>query len=81
MLPPHELDTFLLAVEQAVDLARTGKPADGYEALLAGLHRTNEADDEPWAAELVVCYRDALERFVALYGVGVRKSFGTRTAG
>jgi hypothetical protein len=70
MLPPHELDTFLLTVEEAVDLARTGNAAHGYEALLAGLHRAAEAEDEAWAAALVTHYRGALERFAATYGVG-----------
>jgi hypothetical protein len=44
MLPSHELDTFLLTVEEAIDLARTGHVAEGYEVLLAGLHRATGAD-------------------------------------
>lgn len=44
MLPPHELDSFLLTVEEAVELAREGNAADGYGALLAGLHRAGEAE-------------------------------------
>jgi hypothetical protein len=72
MLPPHELDSFLLTVEDAVDRAREGNAADGYETLLAGLHRAREAetDGEMWAAELVTRYREAVERFAELYGVG-----------
>jgi hypothetical protein len=36
MLPENELASFLLTVEDAVDLARDGDAADGYEMLLAG---------------------------------------------
>jgi hypothetical protein len=70
MLPAHELDTFLITVEEAIDLARTGQAADGYQALLAGLYRAKEAGGKPWGDELVTRYRDALERFAALYGIG-----------
>jgi hypothetical protein len=45
MLPDHELDTFLMRVTEAVDLARAGDVADGYTALLAGLHRAREMAD------------------------------------
>jgi hypothetical protein len=72
MLPSHELDAFLLTVEEAVDLARTGNAADGYTALLAGLHRAREADSDgaTWAPDLVARYREAIERFAEMYGVG-----------
>jgi hypothetical protein len=72
----------LLTVEDAVDLvrclclrrlrARDGDPAEGYTALLAGLHRAREAeaDGETWARELMTRYREALERFAEMYGVG-----------
>jgi hypothetical protein len=70
MLPDKELSTFLLTIEQAIDLARTGNAADGYQALLAGLHRAREAAGEPWGVELETRYRGALERFAALYSVG-----------
>jgi hypothetical protein len=71
MLPPHELDSFLLTVEEAVDRAREGNAADGYEALLAGLHRAREAetDGATWAPELVARYREALERYPEVYSV------------
>jgi hypothetical protein len=69
MLPDNELCAFLLTVEEAIDLARTGKAADGYEALLAGLHHTREADDQPWSVELITRYRDAVERFAEMYSV------------
>jgi hypothetical protein len=59
-LPSHKLDTFLMTVEEAVDLARTGNADDGYEALLAGLHRATEPEGEPWDAELVTHRRAVL---------------------
>jgi hypothetical protein len=68
-------------VEEAVDLARDGNAADGYEALLAGLHRAREAetDGATWGTELVTRYREALGgdpceviRQVAEEGYGVK---------
>ena len=49
-MPSHELDTFLLTVNEAVELAEEGKAADGYTTLLAGLSRAREAveDGQPW---------------------------------
>jgi hypothetical protein len=72
MLPDHELDTFLTTVTDAVDLARTGDVADGYTALLAGLHRAKEiaAEGEPWGQEWVTRYRKALENFAREWRVG-----------
>jgi hypothetical protein len=64
MLPRHELNAFLTTVTDAVDLAREGDAAEGYTALLAGLHRAEQAqaDGELWAEELASRYREALER-------------------
>jgi hypothetical protein len=72
MLPDHELDTLLITVTDAVDLARAGDVAEGYTALLAGLHRAKEvaAAGEPWAGELVSRYREALENFAREWRVG-----------
>jgi hypothetical protein len=52
MLPRQEIDTFLMAVTDAVDFAREEGIADGYTVLLAGLDhaREAEADGETWAA-------------------------------
>jgi hypothetical protein len=49
-LPEHELTTFLVTIMEAVDLARDGDVAAGYEALLAGLHRAEQVRDDgkPW---------------------------------
>jgi hypothetical protein len=72
MLPDHELDTFLITVTEAVDLVRAGEVADRYTALLAGLHRAREMADtgEPWAAELVRRYREAVENYAREWRVG-----------
>jgi hypothetical protein len=70
MLPRNELDLFLVMVEDAVDLAREGDAADGYEMLLAGLHRARDVEGEPWGEELVSRYLEALDRFAGLYGIG-----------
>jgi hypothetical protein len=73
MLPDNEVASFfLLTVGDALDLARDGEAADGYEMLIAGLRRAREteADGETWAPELVTRYQDALERFAEMYGVG-----------
>ena len=62
-LPRTEIDTFLLTVDEACQLADEAKPADGYQALLAGLHRAQEAleDGEPWAEELVGRWQGAIQ--------------------
>jgi hypothetical protein len=70
MLPDNELASFLLTVEDALDLARDGEAADGYEMLLAGLHRAREVDGQPWADELVGRYSLAVARFAEMYHIG-----------
>ena len=53
-IPRPELITLVVAMTDAEDLAAEGNPADGYTALLAGLHRAREAeaDGEEWGAAL-----------------------------
>lgn len=72
MMPDHELSAFLMTVTQAVDLARDGAPAAGYEVLLAGLQRAEglHAEGLSWAEELVGRYLDARKRFAVRWGVG-----------
>lgn len=70
MLPDNELASFLLTVENAVDCAREGNAADGYQALLAGLARAQEIEGEPWAEELITRYSQAVERYEEMYPVG-----------
>jgi hypothetical protein len=69
MLPTHELDTFLMTVEEAGDLAVTGQATSDTKPSSPGFI-AREVEDKLWAAELVVRYQDALKRFVALYSVG-----------
>ena len=71
-LPRAELDTLLLTVSKAVELAEEGKAADGYQALLAGLRRAEEArdDGEAWGEELVRRWQAALDRYAQRHGIG-----------
>jgi hypothetical protein len=70
--PSDETDAFLLAVQDAMDLAAEGRIADGCMALLAGLRRAEKLHDagEPWGSELVTRWRGALDRFAERYGIG-----------
>jgi hypothetical protein len=72
MLPDHEINTLILTVTEAVDLALAGEIADGYQALLAGLHRAEEIaeEGEPCAEELVARWRRALDTYAKRWGVG-----------
>jgi hypothetical protein len=84
MIPPHELDTFLVTVEKAVDRAREGNAADGYEALVAGLHRAREAetDGEMWAAAAWVkrAMVDGMAPLIEPVPVGLEVQFGSNWA-
>lgn len=64
-VPEVELEAFLLTVAEAVDLAAEGNAGDGYAALLAGLQRACEAqeDGEPWAAVLVKRWTEARDNY------------------
>jgi hypothetical protein len=70
MLPAHDLETFLITVEEAVDRARTGEVAGGYEALLAGVQHAEQTAGAPWAPELAARYRAALDRYATRCSVG-----------
>jgi hypothetical protein len=65
----HELNTLMLTMADAEDLATTGNAADGYTALSTGLARVLEAqeDGEPWAAEIAGRWREARELFAELH--------------
>lgn len=71
-IPHHELDTFLLTVNGAVELAEEGQAAEGYSALLAGVERAREAAEvgEPWGGELVRRWQDARDRYAERYQIG-----------
>lgn len=63
----------MLTMAEAQDLALEGKAADGYAALVGGLARVVEAeeDGEPWAAELAGRWREACELFAEQHGIRV----------
>jgi hypothetical protein len=71
-IPRPELVTLVVAFTDAEDLAAEGNAADGYTALLAGLHRAREAeeDGEEWGAALVSRWREACELFAEWHGIG-----------
>ncbi len=72
MLPDDEINALVDAVFTAVDLARAGDMAAGYEVLLLGLGCAEQlrADGVSYGAELANRYWDALDRFGARHGVG-----------
>ena len=65
-LPDLELETFLATVTEAIDAAGAGEPAGGYNLLLAGLQRAQQAaaNGEPWGPELVRRYSEALDNYI-----------------
>ena len=65
MLPTYEIDTLTMIVTDAIDLAADGQVADGYAALVWGLHRAEEMVDAelPWAQELADRWRLAVENY------------------
>jgi hypothetical protein len=71
-LPDDELGSFLITVTDALKMARAGHIENGYIALLAGLHRAKEiaAEGQPWGAELVRRYREAVENDAPEWRVG-----------
>jgi hypothetical protein len=72
MLPRNEIDTRLITVVEAVDLADAGEETDGFQALLAGLHRTRELQENglEWAGELVRRWQEAVQRSAERYRIG-----------
>ena len=71
MLRDTEISNLLMAITASMNLAASGRLADGYTCLLAGLERAEHlADaDEPGATELVRILRQALENYTARYGL------------
>lgn len=72
MLPEDELGSFLITVTDAMKMARAGDVENGYIALLAGLHRARGigAEGQPWGAELVRRYLEALDNYAREWHVG-----------
>jgi hypothetical protein len=73
MIPDYELNVMLLAEVEASDLAREGEVAAGYDCLLAGLHRAQEAQerDEAGADELVLQWQMALDNYCKRFGARI----------
>ena len=70
-IPTHERDALAITCVDAVDFASEGEFAQGYDALLGGLHRAEELRDdchEPWAGELVTRWEHDVERYQAQFG-------------
>jgi hypothetical protein len=72
MLPDVELRTFLVTIEGAAILARSGDVAGAYEALFTALLRAQaiEGDGVEWGGELAGRYRQALARFEEKWVIG-----------
>jgi hypothetical protein len=69
MLPSHEIDGLLLALDDAVAEAEAGDPEAGLELLAGARYRAQLlADTEPWGRDLVARYEAALAEFEARYG-------------
>ena len=73
MIPTNEIDTLTMTVVDAIDLAADGQLADGYAALLAGLHRAEEIAEEgiEWGQELADRWRLACDNYAKQYGVKI----------
>jgi len=65
------LEAYFYVIGESVELAILGRPADGYCALLGGMHRAQNAQHagEPWGDELVGRYREALDRYAERWGI------------
>jgi hypothetical protein len=72
MLPIQEIDTLTHAVTEALDRAARGYPADGYEVLLAGMHRAQELHEAGMDGSdaLVDYWRAALEGYAERFHIG-----------
>jgi hypothetical protein len=71
MIPRLEKGTLRLMFVTACGFAEDGQLADGYTWLLQGLRHAQAIakGGDPWAAELVAHYDEALEEYVARYSV------------
>ena len=69
----RELNTLMLTMAEAEDLAAEGAAADGYAALAGGLVRVLEAEEggEAWAREMAGRWREACELFAERHGIRV----------
>jgi hypothetical protein len=69
MLPNAERDTLLNTIFDATDWAKAGVPAIGYDLLLLGQQRAEQARASRvlWGEELMNCYRQAVDDYERRY--------------
>lgn len=72
-IPTNELNTLIMSVAEALDLAAAGEVLNGWRCLLGGMERAQEAEEwgDPWGPELVARYRKALDEYGELHGIRV----------
>jgi hypothetical protein len=71
MTPELERSTLLWVILAAREHAEQGRLAEGYTRLLRGLRRAEESSgpDDPRGGKLVASYHEAIDEYIALYGV------------
>ena len=71
MQPSLRTESLWRIVSEAVIMAEQGQPDQGYDFLLQGLRRAEQARQggEEWAGRMVRDYRLALARYANRYGV------------
>jgi hypothetical protein len=71
MVPLAEIDDFVTTVVRAVEMAESGRLADGYTEILHGLEqaRLARAWNGAWAERIIWYWRNALDRYCNHYGV------------
>ena len=74
-LPDHELNTYLMTVTEALDLAQDGDVKNGDRCLLGGKERSQEAVDEgePWGLELERRHEETPLRYGQEWGLQVER--------
>jgi hypothetical protein len=71
MVPRVARGSLRLAVAAAEEFAAKGRLVMGYDCLMHGLAGARVAveRDEPWAADVALCYLQAIEDYIARYGL------------
>jgi hypothetical protein len=71
-IPDEELRRLLLDLGSARQWAEEGRVSLGYAIMLRGMTRAERAllAGDPWAAELMRCWRASLDDFCEQYGAG-----------
>jgi hypothetical protein len=71
MLPREEMENMVVIMTEAVHMAAERKVDEGYDLLIAGLHRAEDirAAGEPWAEDLLSHYRFTLDHYCERYTI------------